>query len=107
MPFADDVRKYTFASLENLVSKRGEKITKHPYLPTEEQLEAMDRFIDAMDVMDAGERDDEGCVPDTTLAYLALLSQYLTETASRGTTPSCRIIPPSIARNRHFSTAQS
>lgn len=41
MPFADDVRKYTFASLDNLVSKKGEVITEHPYIPTSEQLEAM------------------------------------------------------------------
>ncbi|KAG2160210.1 SPOC domain-like protein [Suillus bovinus] len=60
MPFADDVRKYTFASLENLVSKNGESITKHPYLPTEDQLQAMGRFIDSMDIMDSGEKDDEG-----------------------------------------------
>jgi ATP-dependent DNA helicase 2 subunit 2 len=60
MPFADDVRKYTFASLENLISKNSESITKHPYLPTEVQLEAMGRFIDCMDIMDSGEKDDEG-----------------------------------------------
>ncbi|EPQ61200.1 SPOC domain-like protein [Gloeophyllum trabeum ATCC 11539] len=60
MPFADDVRKYTFASLENLVNKNGERILKHPYLPTNEQLDAMDNFVDAMDLMDAGEKDEEG-----------------------------------------------
>ncbi|KAG2370362.1 SPOC like C-terminal domain-containing protein [Suillus spraguei] len=60
MPFADDVRKYTFASLENLVSKNGESVTKHPYLPTEDQLEAMGKFIDSMDIMDSGEKDEEG-----------------------------------------------
>ncbi|KAG2132365.1 SPOC like C-terminal domain-containing protein [Suillus clintonianus] len=60
MPFADDVRKYTFASLENLVSKNGESVAKHPYLPTEDQLEAMGKFIDSMDIMDSGETDDEG-----------------------------------------------
>jgi ATP-dependent DNA helicase 2 subunit 2 len=63
MPFADDVRKYTFASLDNLISKSGEKIAKHPYLPTEEQMEAMDRFVDSMDLMEIGEKDEEGCVP--------------------------------------------
>jgi ATP-dependent DNA helicase 2 subunit 2 len=62
MPFADDVRKYTFASLDNLVSKKGEVITEHPYIPTEEQLEAMDNFVDAMDLMEAGEKDEEGYV---------------------------------------------
>ncbi|KAJ2931191.1 hypothetical protein H1R20_g5924, partial [Candolleomyces eurysporus] len=60
MPFADDVRKYAFASLDNLVSKKGETLTEHPYLPTEDQLEAMDNFVDAMDLMDAGEKDENG-----------------------------------------------
>ena len=39
---------------------KGELITKHPYLPTEEQLEAMENFVDAMDLMDAGEKDEDG-----------------------------------------------
>ncbi|OCB89228.1 SPOC domain-like protein [Sanghuangporus baumii] len=60
MPFADDVRKYTFPSLENLVSKKGEKITKHPFIPTDEQLEAMEDFVDAMDLMHAGDKDESG-----------------------------------------------
>jgi ATP-dependent DNA helicase 2 subunit 2 len=60
MPFADDVRRYTFASLNKLVSKKGELITEHPYLPTEEQVDAMDKFVDYMDVMDAGDKDVDG-----------------------------------------------
>lgn len=60
MPFADDIRHYTFPSLSNLVSRSGEKIAKHPYIPTEEQLEAMDNFVDAMDLMEAGDKDEQG-----------------------------------------------
>ncbi|KAI5986333.1 SPOC like C-terminal domain-containing protein [Pisolithus albus] len=60
MPFADDIRHYTFPSLTTLTSRTGERITKHPYLPNEEQLEAMDRFIDDMDLSDAGEKDEKG-----------------------------------------------
>jgi len=60
MPFADDVRNFPFPSLEHLVSKKGEPITTHPYLPTEEQMEAMEHFVDAMDLMEAGEKNDEG-----------------------------------------------
>lgn len=60
MPFADDVRKYTFASLDTLVNKKGETVTKHPYIPTEEQQSAMDNFVASMDVMQAGEKDEEG-----------------------------------------------
>lgn len=60
MPFADDVRKYTFASLDHLVNKKGEILTEHPYLPTQEQLDKMDDFVDAMDLMAAGEKDENG-----------------------------------------------
>ncbi|KAL4254498.1 ATP-dependent DNA helicase II subunit 2 [Abortiporus biennis] len=59
MPFADDVRKYTFASLDKLISKKGERITNHPYLPTQEQNEAMENFVDAMDLMEAGEKNED------------------------------------------------
>lgn len=68
MPFADDVRKYTFASLDRLINKKGEALTQHAYLPTEPQLEAMDNFVDAMDLMEAGEKDEEG--------YVRLASQF-------------------------------
>lgn len=60
MPFADDVRRYVFPPLLNLVSKKGEKLEKHPYLPSQEQQEAMERFVDDMDLMQAGEKDEEG-----------------------------------------------
>lgn len=60
MPFADDVRKYTFPSLETLYNKAGEEVTEHPYLPTEAQQDAMDRFVEAMDLTSAGEKDENG-----------------------------------------------
>ncbi|PPQ66770.1 hypothetical protein CVT26_009756 [Gymnopilus dilepis] len=60
MPFADDVRKYTFASLDTLINKKGEVLKEHPYLPTKQQQEAMDKFVDAMDLMDAGDKDENG-----------------------------------------------
>lgn len=62
MPFADDVRKYPFSSLDRLVNKKGQVVTKHPYIPTEEQCSAMEDFVDAMDLMEAGDKDDEGYV---------------------------------------------
>ncbi|KAI0344219.1 SPOC domain-like protein [Trametopsis cervina] len=60
MPFADDLRKYPFASLERLTNKKGEIVTKHPFLPTNEQMDAMENFVDAMDLMEAGEKDEDG-----------------------------------------------
>ena len=58
MPFADDVRNYPFASLETLINKKGEIVTEHPYLPTNEQMDAMEEFVDAMDLTDAGEKNE-------------------------------------------------
>jgi ATP-dependent DNA helicase 2 subunit 2 len=60
MPFADDVRKYTFPSLQTLYNKAGEEVVAHPYLPTEGQQDAMDKFVDAMDLTLAGEKDENG-----------------------------------------------
>ena len=60
MPFADDVRRYTFASLTHLVNKKGEVLTEHPYLPTEAQIDAIGKFVDAMDLMDSGDKDEGG-----------------------------------------------
>lgn len=58
MPFADDVRKYNFASLDRLVNKKGEIVSEHPYIPTEKQLAAMDDFVDAMDLMEVIKDED-------------------------------------------------
>lgn len=60
MPFGDDVRKYTFSPLQNLSNRKGERVTEHPYLPTAVQTKSMDRFVDAMDLMEAGEKRDNG-----------------------------------------------
>ncbi|KAI0321008.1 SPOC domain-like protein [Amylostereum chailletii] len=72
MPFADDVRRYNFSPLENLFNKRGERVTEHPYIPTGEQMRAMDKFVDAMDLMEAGEKNEDGTREawfDTRLSY--------------------------------------
>ncbi|EMD41347.1 hypothetical protein CERSUDRAFT_146244 [Gelatoporia subvermispora B] len=60
MPFADDIRNFPFGSLDKLVSKTNNTVTSHPYLPTKEQESAMDRFVDEMDLMNAGEKNEEG-----------------------------------------------
>lgn len=59
MPFADDVRNYRFPSLDNPVSKTGNILEKHPYIPTDIQMEAMDEFVDAMDLTVGGEDDED------------------------------------------------
>ena len=71
MPFADDVRKYTFSPLQTLSNRKGERVATHPYLPSHEQIEAMDRFVDAMDLMEVGEKDDDGLILSLALYFRA------------------------------------
>lgn len=58
MPFADDVRKYAFSPLQHLLNRKGEVVTTHPFIPTDEQQDTMDAFVDAMDLGDAGPKNN-------------------------------------------------
>lgn len=42
------------------MNKKGEAVTQHPYLPTGQQMDAMEAFVDAMSLMEAGDKDEEG-----------------------------------------------
>ena len=63
VPFAEDLRRWTFPSLDRLITGKGEVVTTHPYIPTDTQLDAMEDFVDALDLMEAGEKDEEGVWP--------------------------------------------
>jgi ATP-dependent DNA helicase 2 subunit 2 len=65
MPFAEDHRNYSFQSLDRLFNKRGQQLEKHQNLPTDEMMDAMESFVDSMDLMEV-EKDDEGCVRRVT-----------------------------------------
>lgn len=59
MPFAEDLRKPQFPSLTRLTTTKGKEVTQHPFLPTDQQNEAMASWVDALDLDLAGV-DDEG-----------------------------------------------
>lgn len=59
VPFAEDVRHYTFASMDKVVTMKGKILTKHRNLPTEEQDDAMSEYVDSMNLM-AFQYDEEG-----------------------------------------------
>jgi len=59
VPFAEDVRHYTFAPLDKVVTMKGKVLTKHRNLPTEEQDEAMSDYVDSMNLMKFS-TDEEG-----------------------------------------------
>ncbi|PCH33115.1 SPOC domain-like protein [Wolfiporia cocos MD-104 SS10] len=72
VPFADDIRNFPFESLSKLYAKSGKEVKEHPYLPTKAHMDAMDRFVDELDLMTAGEEDEDGKPTpwfDTRLSY--------------------------------------
>ncbi|KAG9039153.1 ATP-dependent DNA helicase II subunit 2, partial [Tulasnella sp. UAMH 9824] len=71
VPFAEDLRNYTFPSLDVLKNKKGEAATKHPFLTTDEMVTAMEKWVDKMDLMEAAEGDDGSPEPwfDMSASY--------------------------------------
>lgn len=60
LPFAEDVRTYRFAPLDRIVTTSGTTIrTGHRYLPSDDLQQAMDTYVDGMDLSTFG-RDDDG-----------------------------------------------
>ncbi|PVF93424.1 SPOC domain-like protein [Serendipita vermifera] len=59
MPFAEDHRNYTFQSFDRLFNKHGNQIKDSPYQPTDDMMNAMEAYVDSMDLMQL-EKDDEG-----------------------------------------------
>ncbi|KFA55777.1 hypothetical protein S40293_01963 [Stachybotrys chartarum IBT 40293] len=59
LPFAEDVRCYQFPPLDRVVTVSGQTVTKHRLLPSDELTEAMNDYVDAMDLSLYG-IDDEG-----------------------------------------------
>jgi len=59
VPFAEDVRHYTFAPLDKVVTMKGKVLMKHRNLPTDEQDEAMNDYVDSMNLMNFS-TDEEG-----------------------------------------------
>jgi ATP-dependent DNA helicase 2 subunit 2 len=66
VPFAEDIRQYTFAPLDKVVTMKGKVLTKHRNLPTEEQDEAMSNYVDSMNLMTFS-HDEKGYHPNPDL----------------------------------------
>ncbi|KAG8984122.1 ATP-dependent DNA helicase II subunit 2 [Tulasnella sp. JGI-2019a] len=58
VPFAEDIRNYTFPSLDNLKNRKGELVSKHPHLTTDDMVDAMEKWVDDMDLMKAEDEAD-------------------------------------------------
>ena len=51
LPFAEDVRQYKFAPLDTVKTISGKKLDKHRFIPSEELQEAMNDYVDSMDIL--------------------------------------------------------
>ncbi|KAF9979160.1 ATP-dependent DNA helicase II subunit 2 [Actinomortierella ambigua] len=58
LAYNEDVRRFGFASLENIRTVTGKKLEKHRLLATDEDKEAMRKFVEAMDLM-GGQREED------------------------------------------------
>ncbi|KAH6654350.1 SPOC like C-terminal domain-containing protein [Truncatella angustata] len=72
LPFAEDVRQYPFPSLEKVVTVNNKVLTKHRFLPSEDLVESMSEYVDAMDISTYA-LDDEG---ERTLEYATVDDAY-------------------------------
>ncbi|KAK6510326.1 ATP-dependent DNA helicase II subunit 2 [Arthrobotrys conoides] len=50
LPFAEDTRQYKFAPLDTVKTITGKVLDKHRFIPTQELQEAMDDYVDSMDL---------------------------------------------------------
>lgn len=61
LPFAEDARVYRFPPLDRVLTSSGTTLSKHRNLPTAALLDAMDGYVNSMD-LSSFEKDDEGYV---------------------------------------------
>ncbi|KAK5636689.1 hypothetical protein RRF57_012401 [Xylaria bambusicola] len=100
LPFAEDVRNYPFPHLHKVITVQGNTITEnHRNLPSLELQQAMDDYVDAMDIS-SWEKDDEGArtmeyaaVEDLFSPPLHRINQVIRHRATYPTQP----IPPTPA----------
>lgn len=60
MPFAEDLRRFAFPSLDIIKDKSGKPKTSHSSIPTPVMQSAMDNLVLSCDLEDAGPKDEEG-----------------------------------------------
>lgn len=58
LPFAEDVRAYKFPPLDRIVTISGKVLKTHRNLPSDDLQNAMDAFVDHMDLSTAGKDED-------------------------------------------------
>lgn len=53
LPFAEDVRSYRFPPLDKVITVSGKIVTEHRNLPNDKLQDAMDKYVDSMEIDEA------------------------------------------------------
>lgn len=58
LPFAEDVRSYRFPPLDRVVTVSGKNVKVHRNIPSDELVDAMSNYVDAMDLSKFGKNEE-------------------------------------------------
>ncbi|KAF9361439.1 ATP-dependent DNA helicase II subunit 2 [Mortierella sp. AD094] len=93
--FSEDIRRYLFASLDDIHTASGKKLEKHRLLATPESIEACREFVSAMDLMTADDG-DEFLKPENTFNPALQRQMQLVEFRALNPTEEFPPIPSSL-----------
>ncbi|KAJ4350802.1 ATP-dependent DNA helicase yku80 [Ascochyta clinopodiicola] len=101
LPFEEDMRRYKFPPLDRKLTVSGKVITEHKDLPNKDLTDAMDAYVDAMDLSTFAEDEDgnpdEYAKPEDTYAPLVHRINHVVKWRSTHPDPTLTIPdPPSI-----------
>ncbi|KAL4781501.1 SPOC like C-terminal domain-containing protein [Aspergillus varians] len=95
LPFAEDVRTYRFPPLDKVITVSGKVVTQHRNLPNDDLLDAMDKYVDSMELKDT---DEDGDLVDTPFpiedSFSPVLHRINAAIRSRAIHPNDPIPPP-------------
>jgi ATP-dependent DNA helicase 2 subunit 2 len=97
LPFAEDMRSFTFPPLDKIVTVAGKHISQHRLLPNDDLKSAMSDYVDAMDLStfekgDEGEPMEYGAITDTYNSRKNYMEQAI---KFRAINPIDAVPPPS------------
>ncbi|KAF9160674.1 ATP-dependent DNA helicase II subunit 2 [Mortierella sp. AD011] len=93
--FSEDIRRYLFASLDDIHTASGKKLEKHRLLATPESIEACREFVNAMDLMTADDG-DEFLKPENTFNPAIQRHMQLVEFRALNPTEEFPPVPSSL-----------
>ncbi|KAL2816787.1 SPOC like C-terminal domain-containing protein [Aspergillus cavernicola] len=95
LPFAEDVRTYRFPPLDKVNTVSGKVVTQHRNLPDDDLMDAMDKYVDCMELVD---QDEDGDLVDTPFpiedSFSPVLHRVNAAIRSRAIHPNDPIPPP-------------